>query len=800
MRITGRRVRAVIAVSFLLGIVAVAPAAPAKQVAAADNPIVTENGQTAGVSSGWRLNQFARDDLTQQIKGYASATSVLQGDSLNLYVTVNPAQTFTIDFYRVGWYGGVGGRLVGSSGPLNGAPQAACPVVDAGTALVACSWSVSYTINPVPSTWTSGVYLGVLTNAAGWQNYVTFVVRDDRPAAFLYQQSVTTYEAYNNYPNDGTGKSLYNFNSSGGQRAYKVSFDRPYSEISDGSGQFLAYGEVDMVRWLERNGYDVTYSTDVDTHARGGALLNHKAFLSVAHDEYWSKEMFDAAAAARDAGVNLGFFGADAAYWQIRFEPSTDGSANRVMVCYKDVGLDPVQGPTTTVNFRSAPVNRPEQTLMGVQFTSQVNFGNNTDYAVTNAASWAYAGTGLQEGATVPKIVGYEMDRLMPQYPGPTAISQTLLSHSPYTNADGVADYANSSVYQAPSGAWVFAAGTISWSQALDNGDSIVYWSSFNVVSPAIQAMTANILNAFLVGAPVVHHLQVTAPSTVTAGSPLAVTVTAMDFQGNPVTQYTGTVHLTSSDGQAVLPADYTFTAADAGTHQFTVTLKTAGSRSVTATDTADTSIAGSRTVSIVAAPASSLRLTGLGNSTAGTAQTATVTLFDPYSNVATGFLGTVHFSSSDAQATLPADYTFTAGDAGTHRFTVTLKTSGSQTVTAASGTMTSTATATIHAANASQLTLNAPGNAMTGVAFPVTVTLKDAYGNVADGYRGTVRFTSSDVLAVLPSPYTFTAGDAGTHTFQVTLVTPTVLSPTTLTASDSVNQALKATSSLTVV
>src|SRR5207249_4552776 len=99
-------------------------------------------------------------------------------------------------------------------------------------------------------------------------------------------------------------------------------------------------------------------------------------------------------------------------------------------------------------------------------------------------------------------IVGYEMDRFMPEYPGPTAISQTLLSHSPFINADGVADYANSSIYQAPSGAWVFGAGTISWSQALDNGDSIVYWSSFNVVSPAIQAMTANILNAFLVGAP----------------------------------------------------------------------------------------------------------------------------------------------------------------------------------------------------------------------------------------------------------------------------------------------------------
>ncbi len=795
-----RRLQTVIALSLLVASVSMAAAAPVKQAAAAANPIVVENQQTAGVSSGWRLSQFARDDLSQQIKGYASATSVLQGDSLNLYVTVNPAQTFTIDFYRVGWYGGVGGRLMGSSGPLNGAPQPACPVVDAGTALLACNWSVSYTINPVPSTWTSGVYLGVLTNAAGWQNYVTFVVRDDRPAAFLYQQSVTTYEAYNNYPNDGTGKSLYNFNSSGGQRAYKVSFDRPYSEISDGSGQFLAYGEVDMVRWLERNGYDVTYSTDVDTHARGGALLNHKAFLSVAHDEYWSKEMFDAAAGARDAGVNLAFFGADAVYWQIRFEPSADGTANRVIVCYKDATLDPVQGPTTTVNFRSAPVNRPEQTLMGVQFTSQVNFGNNADYVVTNAGSWAYAGTGFQEGATVPKIVGYEMDRFMTEYPGPTAISQTLLSHSPFINASGVADYANSSIYQAPSGAWVFAAGTISWSQALDNGDSIVYFSSFNVVSPGIQTMTANVLQAFLVGAPVVHHLQITSPSSVTAGAPFPETVTAMDLQGNPVPSYTGTVHFTSSDGQAVLPADYTFTAADAGTHQFSVTLKTAGSRSVTTTDTANSSITGSQTVGVVAAPASTLRLRGIGNATAGTAQTATVTMSDPYGNLATGFTGTVHFSSSDAQAALPADYTFTAGDAGAHQFTVTLKTSGSQTVTAASGTMTSTVSATIHAASATRLILNAPANATTAVAFPVTVTLKDAYGNVADGYRGTVGFASSDPLAILPSPYTFTAGDAGAHTFQVTLVTPTLLSPTTITASDSANPALQATSSTAVV
>src|SRR4029077_18253641 len=158
--------------------------------------------------------------------------------------------------------------------------------------------------------------------------------------------------------------------------------------------------------------------TDVDTHANGAAIMNHRALLSVGHDEYWSKEMFDAAQAARDGGVNLAFFGADAIFWQVRFEPSAAGVADRVMVCYKDASIDPVQGPTTTVNWRSAPVNRPEQTLEGVQFTSEVPWGHNVDYVVTNSSHWAYTGTGFKNGDVVPGILGYEMDRYMPDFPG----------------------------------------------------------------------------------------------------------------------------------------------------------------------------------------------------------------------------------------------------------------------------------------------------------------------------------------------------------------------------------------------
>src|SRR5207249_5352237 len=138
--------------------------------------------------------------------------------------------------------------------------------------------------------------------------------------------------------------------------AVKVSYDRPYANY--GFGQV---DEIEFIRWIERMGYDVTYSTDVDTHTNGAALRNHRALLSVGHDEYWSKEMRDAAEGARDAGVNLAFFGANAVYWQVRFEASGSGLANRVIVCYKDAIKDPVQGATTTVLWRQAPVNLPEQ-------------------------------------------------------------------------------------------------------------------------------------------------------------------------------------------------------------------------------------------------------------------------------------------------------------------------------------------------------------------------------------------------------------------------------------------------------
>jgi len=374
--------------------------------------------------------------------------------------------------------------------------------------MIECQWAAAYTLSTQTS-WTSGVYLALMTNAQGFRNYINFVVRDDsRVAALLYQQPVTTYQAYNDYPYDSkTGKSLYQFNSygaptvTGGANAAKVSFDRPY--MGDGTGidwgqSFLSW-EFSFVRWMENAGYDVTYATDVDTHVNGSMLLNYRGILSVGHDEYFSKPMYDSFVAARDAGVNLGFFGADANDWQIRFEPSSSGVPNRVIVCYRDARLDPVTDPSlTTVEWFSPLLNRPEQTLLGVQYAHQVMWHPQYDgyvpYVVTNSANWVYAGTGFRDGDSVAGIVGYEADRLYSQYPPPNAVSgtYTLLSNSPFTSNDSTPDYSNSSVYQAQSGAWVFGAGTIGWSRALDN------YSRQNVVDARIQQTTANILNRFI--------------------------------------------------------------------------------------------------------------------------------------------------------------------------------------------------------------------------------------------------------------------------------------------------------------
>jgi hypothetical protein len=270
--------------------------------------------------------------------------------------------------------------------------------------------------------------------------------------------------------------------------------------------------------------------------------------------------------------------------------------------------------------------------------------------------------------------------------------------------------------------------------------------------------------------------LQVNSPTSITAGTALGVTITLLDPYGNLATGYRGTVHFTSSDTGAILPADYTFTAADGGVHAFTgIQLHTAGTETINLIDTATLALKASTGVTVSPAAASRTAISTNVTMTAGMAVPLTVTMLDPYGNVATGYRGSVHFTSSDTQAVLPADYSFTAADNGVHRYAaIQLDTAGVQTMKltdTATSALTASASVTVSPAAASREAINGAASVTAGTAASLTITLFDPYGNVASGYLGTVHFTSTDPQASLPADYVFQASDKGVHTFSTVLL-----------------------------
>ena len=261
-------------------------------------------------------------------------------------------------------------------------------------------------------------------------------------------------------------------------------------------------------------------------------------------------------------------------------------------------------------------------------------------------------------------------------------------------------------------------------------------------------------------------------PGGVTAGTPAGFSVTARDDYGNTVTGYRGTVHFTASDSQAILPGNYTFTTEDNGTHTFSARLKTAGSQSLTANDTAAPGITGTQAGILVSADrASTLMVAGFPASRAGVAGLFSVTALDAYGNVATGYRGTVHFSSSDRQAALPADDAFTAADGGVRYFLATLATAGMQSITATdTGAPTITGTQAGVAVSAAApdhlLVTTSASTTVAGTPFDVTATVQDPFNNTVTGFTGTVAFSSADPYgATLPAAYTFRTSDQGTVT-----------------------------------
>jgi hypothetical protein len=475
-----------------------------------DNPTRAEN-RLAG-SRDWRIGAggtVGADDVSRKIAGYAGVPSVNLGESLDFHVSTDPARGFTVEVYRLGDYGGLGARQTANSPTIPGVRQPD-PVTDSATGMVSCSWPAAWTLH-VPGTWTSGAYLAAFTTEDGYRSLTPFVVRDDaRRADFLVILPFSTYQAYNQWPLDGTvGKSLYygygdqsdagedsteggddshdvhGVPISYGARARTVSFARPYSNVGLPLRIDLDY---DFAQWAERSGYDLCYATSLDLELSRIDPTRYSALVFSGHDEYWSRQMRDTVNAALAKGTHLAYIAANNVYWHVRWEPDPHGGAIPVLVCYKS-DPDPApdeSGPTCLWREVDANGAESEQSLLGVQYNGIPR--EEMPLVVSSADHWLWAGTGVRDGDAIAKIVGGEADGFYAGSPQPAATQHTLLSTSRYMAVGGSnwPRIQQTSLYETKLGAVVFDAGTFNWSLGLNRA---------GYADPRIQRATVNLLN-----------------------------------------------------------------------------------------------------------------------------------------------------------------------------------------------------------------------------------------------------------------------------------------------------------------
>lgn len=449
----------------LLGIVvAVALAAIVGQGAGGTvaNPVRVENAKPG--TSGWMVVAAPAG----AIEGYTSRVSVVPGGRLELHVATNPSARYRVEIYRLGWYGGQGGRLIlcrpGCSSGETGSVEP-IPPFDPSTGYLDAHWPVTDSIR-VGSDWLSGYYAAKLSLVdgpnAGEGTSVPFVIRasPNGQSAILVQASVDTWQAYNRWG----GMSLYVGPSGASCRpkCTHVSFNRPY----DGSTKGVLEYELPLVHFLEKRGYDVSYTTDVDTDRDPAEFLRHRLVIVAGHGEYWSKTIRDAFDRARDLGTNLAFMGANTGYSQIRFE-----GGRRTIVWYKQARFDPEQDPSLqAIRFRALTPPRPECELLGIQYTKDdaagiESIGGPFDYSVNPQAlgdAW-FAGSGFTADSTLPGLVGYEFDAVTP---GCSTPPLTVFFHYQGEPANANADAVR---YTAPSGARIFSGGSLRFSWGLDD-------------------------------------------------------------------------------------------------------------------------------------------------------------------------------------------------------------------------------------------------------------------------------------------------------------------------------------------
>ncbi|WP_372897709.1 N,N-dimethylformamidase beta subunit family domain-containing protein [Stieleria sp.] len=454
-------------------------------------------------SRDWQLTRVrldSRDGVrASKIEGYCSRQSVAAGESIDIMVSTDPAQAFVVEIFRTGYYGGRGARLMTKLGPFDGSVQ---PLPEVGEKrLRECRWTPSVTLT-IPDDWPSGVYLGrlsTLTDATGfgyWQNYVVFIVRDDRPADILLQCSDNTWQAYNQWPDD---YSVYT-HPKGNQGPWAdVSFDRPYGMYPQifenpqtiGSGEWLCF-EYPLAYWLEKHGYDVTYCSNSDMLApdRG---LKCKAFISNGHDEYWDIRQYNSVVKMRDEGVSLLFLSGNSVCWVSPFRESVDGRANRILFRGGPYGGDYRWAKLREQQHGPFPHRGPDEGyLMGSRNIDPVNGGG--DWVCARPDHWMFEGTGMKRGEAIPGLIGWEYHGDPPaDIPGLEIVGKGTALQG------GVNPQAwTSTIYPGPKGNFVFNASTIWWCQDLASppGHWIPWshWSRPHGPDDRVQRITHNLL------------------------------------------------------------------------------------------------------------------------------------------------------------------------------------------------------------------------------------------------------------------------------------------------------------------
>src|SRR5712691_293451 len=468
---------------------------------AGSNKIVVENCLAGNPQSEWGITGSG----DAAIQGYASDISFNPGATVQFKITTT-ATAYHIDIYRLGWYGGLGARKIDTILNANTIKtnQRACltdELLPATTHIVDCgNWSLSASWT-IPATATTGIYIARLVreDVVG-ASHIVFIVRDDAgTSALLYQTSDTTWQAYNTYG----GKSLY-FPSA---HAYKVSYNRPFNTAGTHPESWLFGPEIPMIRFLEQNGYDVSYWTGMDGDRFPLLIKNHKVFLSVGHDEYWSGAQRANVEAARDAGVHLTFFSGNEVFWKIRWENNFNGTdftgptPYRTLTCYKETEAGAKIDPLTTVwtgTWRdprfSPPADggRPENALTGTLPMVEPGTTTSIDVPAEDGRMRFWRNTTLATlpagtSASLPAgVLGYEWDEypdtgLLPPFSsGPTVqvvrsagqirLSTTVRSGVAYVRDFGTVASAGTATHHltlhrqpAPSNALVFSAGSIQW-------------------------------------------------------------------------------------------------------------------------------------------------------------------------------------------------------------------------------------------------------------------------------------------------------------------------------------------------